>query len=68
MNDERTYTVEGMTCGSCELTVSEEVEELDGVESAAADRRTGTLTVRGAGVDDDAVRRAVEAAGKRLVR
>jgi copper chaperone CopZ len=63
---ERTYTVEGMTCGHCELSVREEVEELDGVESAQADRETGRLTVRGERVDDEAVREAVEAAGYRV--
>ena len=59
---ERTYIVEGMTCGNCELSVREEVEELAGVESATADRATGQLTVRG-DVDDAAVRDAVKAAG-----
>jgi copper chaperone CopZ len=63
---ERSYTVQGMTCGHCELSVREEVEELDGVESARADRGTGRLIVRGAAIDDDAVRRAVEAAGYQL--
>lgn len=67
MSNERTYTVEGMTCGGCELAVREEVEELAGVDSAEADRRTGRLTVRGTGIDDQAVREAVEAAGKQLV-
>lgn len=60
--DEKTYTVEGMTCGHCELSVREEVEELAGVESAHADRATGRLVVRG-DVDDAAVREAVKAAG-----
>jgi copper chaperone CopZ len=60
---EKTYTVQGMTCGHCELSVREEVEELAGVESVQADRTTGLLTVRGEGVDDAAVRDAVEAAG-----
>ena len=60
---EKTYTVEGMTCGHCELSVRESVEELAGVESAQADRSTGRLTVRGKRIDDAAVREAVEAAG-----
>jgi len=60
---EKTYTVQGMTCGHCELSVREEVEELAGVESVKADRATGLLTVRGGGVDDAAVREAVGAAG-----
>jgi len=63
---ERSYTVEGMTCGHCELSVREEVEELDGVESAQADRTTGRLIVRGTDLDDAAVRGAVEAAGYRV--
>lgn len=59
---EKTYTVQGMTCGHCELSVREEVEELVGVESAKADRATGQLIVRG-DVDEAAVREAVTAAG-----
>ena len=60
---EKTYTVDGMTCGHCEMSVREEVDELPGVESARADHKTGLVTVRGEAVDDEAVRTAVEAAG-----
>lgn len=60
---EKTYTVEGMTCGHCEMSVREEIEELSGVESAQADHKTGLVTVTGEQVDDEAVRVAVEAAG-----
>jgi len=63
---EKTFTVEGMTCGHCELSVREEVEELAGVKSVQVDRSTGQLVVRGEGVDDQAVREAVEAAGYRV--
>jgi len=63
---EKTYTVEGMTCGHCEASVREEVEELTGVSSAQADHATGQLTVQGEGVDDGAVREAVEAAGYKV--
>lgn len=59
---EKTYTVAGMTCGHCELSVREEVEEIPGVESAQADHTSGLLIVRG-DVDDDAVRQAVQVAG-----
>ncbi len=65
-DSEKTYVVEGMTCGHCELSVQEEVEELAGVESAEADQATGRLVVRGSAVGDEAVRQAVEAAGYRL--
>ena len=63
MTSEKTYTVTGMSCGHCELSVREEIEELDGVESARADHTTGTLVVHGNEVDDDAVRAAVSEAG-----
>ena len=63
MSTEKTYTVTGMSCGHCELSVREEVEELAGVESARADHTTGRLVVRGDGVDDEAVRAAVAEAG-----
>jgi len=66
MADERTYTVEGMTCAHCELSVREEVEELAGVASALADHATGRLVVRGDAVDDAAVRAAVAEAGYRV--
>ena len=55
-----------MTCGHCELSVREEVEELVGVQSAQADRATGRLIVRG-DVDEAAVRDAVAAAGYEVV-
>lgn len=60
--DTQIFTVTGMTCGHCELSVREEVEELEGVRSAIADRTSGRLTVIG-DVDPAAVRQAVETAG-----
>ncbi len=68
MTSEKTYTVTGMSCGHCELSVHEEVEELAGVESARADHTTGTLVVRGDEVDDAAVRAAVLEAGYDVAR
>lgn len=63
--DTQIFTVNGMTCGHCELSVREEVEELEGVSSATADRTSGRLTVVG-DVDPAAVRQAVETAGYTL--
>ena len=65
MSAERIFTVEGMTCEHCEMSVREELEDLTGVESAQADSRSGRLVVRG-DVDDAQVRRAVAAAGYRV--
>jgi len=38
-----TITVEGMTCGHCEQTIEEAVEEVSGVTGAAADLDIDTL-------------------------
>ncbi|MGI8624033.1 MAG: heavy-metal-associated domain-containing protein [Solirubrobacteraceae bacterium] len=65
---EKTYIVEGMTCGHCELSVREEVEELAGVNWVHADRTTGRLTVRGEDIEDAAVRGAGRAAGYDVAR
>jgi len=59
----RAYTVQGMTCAHCVASVREEVSEVGGVESVAVDLASGHLTVAGSGLDDDAVRAAVAAAG-----
>jgi copper chaperone CopZ len=60
---ETTYTVNGMTCDHCVLSVREEVEEVDGVTAVDVDLPTGRMVVSGADVDDAAVRAAVEEAG-----
>ena len=62
-----TYSVEGMSCAHCELSVREEVEEVAGVHAARADHQAGRLTVEGDRVDIEAVREAVAEAGYRLV-
>ena len=59
----RTFTVEGMTCQHCVASVREEVEEVAGVRGVAVDLDSGRLAVTGDGVDDAAVRAAVEEAG-----
>ena len=65
---DKTYTVKGMTCAHCELSVREQVEKLAGVDSANADHTTGKLTVTGDAVYDDAVRAAVQISGYRSRR
>ena len=44
--------VPDMTCGHCELSVQEALEDLDGVERAQADHATGDVEV---GYDEDKV-------------
>ena len=60
---ETTYTVNGMTCAHCTLSVREEVEEVAGVRAVDVDLASGRMVVSGDGVDDAAVRAAVEEAG-----
>jgi copper chaperone len=65
---ESTYTVNGMTCGHCVSSVTEEVSQIDGVQSVDVDLPTGKVTVTSdAPVSEDAVRAAVTEAGYELV-
>jgi copper ion binding protein len=67
MSETRTFTVTGMTCGHCVASVTEEVGEVEGVESVDVVLETGAVTVTSSQpVDDAAVRAAVEEAGYQL--
>jgi copper chaperone len=62
-----TYTVTGMTCGHCVASVTEEVQEIPGVEDVKIDLPTGAVTITSAEpLADDAVRAAVEEAGYKV--
>ena len=61
--DEKTYTVTGMTCAHCVLSVREEVREVAGVEVLDVDLATGRLAVRGHAIDDASIADAVVDAG-----
>ena len=60
---DRTYTVTGMTCDHCVLSVREEVSEVAGVTDVDVDLASGRLTVSGSDISDDAVKAAVAEAG-----
>jgi copper chaperone len=62
---EKTIKVEGMSCGHCELSVQEELEELDGVKSAKADHEKGTVEVayEEGRVTDEQFKGAIKEAG-----
>jgi len=63
------YQVTGMTCGHCEMSVREEVEQIAGVESLQVSAQSGRLVVTSAQpVDDAAVLAAVDEAGYSAVR
>jgi copper chaperone len=61
------YTVKGMTCEHCVLSVSEEVAEVAGVEQVDVDLASGRLAVRGADFRDEEIRTAVAEAGYEVV-
>ncbi|SFG96343.1 Copper chaperone CopZ [Halopelagius inordinatus] len=58
----QTITVEGMTCGHCEQTVEEALQEVSGVTDATADRETEQASVDG-DVNVTELVQAVEDAG-----
>ena len=60
---ELTYTVSGMSCGHCKAAVEGEVGQVPGVESVEADLDTKLVVVRGDGLDDAALRAAIDEAG-----
>jgi copper chaperone CopZ len=58
----REYTVLGMTCEHCVLSVTEEVSEVAGVQNVDVELASGRLVVAG-DVSEHAVRDAVAEAG-----
>lgn len=63
-----TWTVAGMTCGHCVASVTEELEELDGVRSVTVVLETGIVTVTSVGpLERSSVEAAVAEAGYALV-
>ena len=67
MSDTKQFTVTGMTCGHCVASVTEEVQEVPGVEDVGVVLETGSLTVTSSQpVDEGAIRTAVEEAGYQL--
>jgi copper chaperone len=67
MSTTQSYTVTGMTCEHCVSSITEEVQEIPGVEKVDVTLESGALTVTSAEpLDDATVRAAVEEAGYQL--
>ena len=62
MSTTQNYTVIGMTCGHCVASVTEEVQEIPGVEDVDVVLETGSLTVTSAEPVDDAAAKGGEEA------
>ena len=58
-----TYLVPGMSCDHCRISVTAEVGRVAGVDAVEVDLDAKLVRVRGTGVDDGAVRAAIDEAG-----
>ena len=63
----RAYRVSGMSCQHCVDAVQSEVGQLAGVSSVDVDLSQGAVTVTGEGLDDAAIRDAIDEAGYEVV-
>jgi copper chaperone len=60
---ELVYTVPDMSCGHCKAAVGSELEAVLGVREVDVDLDSKRVVVRGEGLDDEALRAAIAAAG-----
>ena len=60
---ELVYSVPGVSCGHCRAAITEEVASLAGVAAVDVDLDAKRVAVRGAELDDAAIRAAIEEAG-----
>jgi copper chaperone CopZ len=60
---ELTYSVPGMHCGNCKAAVERELRLVGGVQDVDVDLDNKRVVVRGDGLDDRALRAAIEEAG-----
>jgi copper chaperone len=60
---EHTYSVPQMHCGHCKEAVEREITAVEGVASVEADLESKLVYVRGHGLSDAALRKAIEEAG-----
>lgn len=63
MTETVTYSVPAMHCAHCEMSVREELSEVDGVDDVVVDLETKLVTVTGRDLDDAALRAAITEAG-----
>jgi copper chaperone len=58
-----TYSVPGISCEHCRRAISGEVGQLEGVDAVSVDLERKLVTVSGSGLDDAALRAAIDEAG-----
>jgi copper chaperone len=63
MSETVTYSVPGIHCAHCGMSIREEVSEVEGVETVDVDVDAKVVTIRGHGLSDERLRDAIEEAG-----
>jgi copper chaperone len=61
-------TVEGMSCGHCEMAVKKALGDLDGVKSVKVDLDSKKVEVEGEDLIDENLKEAIEDAGYDVVK
>jgi copper chaperone len=62
-SEQLTYPVPAMSCGHCRAAITVEVQSVDGVSQVDVNLDTKRVTVAGVGLDDAAIRAAIDQAG-----
>ena len=55
--------IEGMTCGHCAMSITNEIATIEGVSSVKVDHATGNALVEAEGVSNEQLAEAIEEAG-----
>ena len=63
MSETITYTVPGIHCNHCALSIKEEVSEVEGVDGVEVDIDAKVVTIRGERLSDEVLRAAIVDAG-----
>lgn len=63
MSETVTYSVPGIHCGHCGMSIREEVSEVEGVEEVVVDVEGKVVTIRGSELSDEKLRTAIQEAG-----
>ena len=63
MSETVTYSVPAIHCAHCEMSIREEVSEVDGVDDIDVDIDSKLVTIRGRELSDEALRAAIQEAG-----
>jgi copper chaperone CopZ len=63
MSETVTYTVPGIHCAHCGMSIREEVSDVEGVDDVDGDVDAKVVTIRGSELSDEKLRAAIEEAG-----